>query len=642
MSQLPHDDNVRLQEVEEHFSQLVAEVRDYAIFLLSPEGIVRSWNAGAERFKGYRAEEIIGQSFTRFYPADSLAAGWPQHELKVAAEEGRFEDEGWRIRKDGGHFWANIVITALHDSQGELRGFLKITRDLTDRNAAEEYLRQSEERFRLLVDGVQDYAIYMLDVDGRVVSWNAGAARMKGYRADEIIGHHFSQFYPSEAVAAGIPQRNLELARRHGRFEEEGWRARKDRSLFWANVILTSLHDSDGNHIGFAKITRDLTDRRKIAELEVADRQKNEFLAMLAHELRNPLAPIRSGLQLLKMEGVDDQTVDETTDMMERQVAHLVQLVDDLLDVSRIVTGKISLRKETIALSEIIQAAAEEVQPILDARGHELMVTLSQKPICVEGDLVRLAQVLTNLLTNAAKYSPTPSQIWLSAERDNGHALLRVRDEGSGIAPDALPQIFNLFVQEEASLARSEGGLGLGLTLSKRLVELHGGVISAKSQGRGQGSEFTVRLPISDHVVAPQGPTNGGHAAASSRAKRRILVVDDNVDAAITISALLKAWGHDIHLAHNGPAAIQIAREFRPEIILLDIGLPGMSGYDVARELRADPLHRGVLITALTGYGQAEDKARSHEAGFDYHMMKPPEMSTLQAIVTSPETFVAS
>lgn len=635
MTSHPSDKDLGLQEGDEHFSQLVAEVRDYAIFLMSPEGIIRTWNAGAERFKGYRAHEIIGQPFTRFYPEEALAAGWPQYELKVAAAEGRFEDEGWRIRQDGSRFWANIVITALRGPQGELRGFLKITRDLTERNAAQEALRQSEERFRLLVDGVQDYAIYMLDVRGHIVSWNAGAARMKGYQAAEVVGKHFSLFFPSEAVAAGVPQRNLQLALSEGRYEEEGWRARKDRSLFWADAILTVLRDGEGNHIGYAKITRDLSDQRKIAELEVANRQKNEFLAMLAHELRNPLAPIRTGLQLLKMQGIDGQTVDETTEIMERQLTHLVQLVDDLLDVSRIVSGKIALRKETLSLSEIIQAAAEEVQPTLDARGHELMVTLPQKPMLIEGDLVRLAQVLVNILANAAKFTPTPSQIWLSAERDGGRAVLRIRDTGIGIAPEALPKIFDLFVQEEASLARSEGGLGLGLTLSKRLVELHGGLISATSGGKGKGSEFVVRLPISNHPVAGSKPTDHQNGD-SRRTQRRILVVDDNVDAAVAVSSLLRAWGHDVRLAHNGPAAIQLASEFRPKIILLDIGLPGMSGYDVARQLRSDPLHCGVLIAALTGYGQTEDKERSRDAGFDYHVIKPPELAALQAIVAAP------
>jgi PAS domain S-box-containing protein len=638
MAEAPDESASTLREVEEHFGQLVAGVRDYAIFLMSPEGIIRSWNAGAERLKGYAAGEIIGQPFTKFYPPDSVASGWPAYELKVAGEAGRFEDEGWRLRKDGTRFWANVVITALRDESGAVRGFLKITRDLTERRAAEESLRQSEERFRLMIENVQDYAIFMLDPEGRVASWNVGAERIKGYTPAEIIGQHFSVFYPSEDVAEGRPEEYLAQAVRDGRVELEGWRVRKDRSLFWASVTITALYDKEGKHRGFAKITRDMTAHRKIEELELANRQKNQFLAMLAHELRNPLAPIRSGLELLSMEGVDDATVDETTAMMQRQVTHLVQLVDDLLDVSRIVTGKISLRKEPIEISQVIRAAAEEVQPVLDARGHELMVSMPQKTIVVDADVVRLTQVLTNLLTNAAKYTPTPSQIWLTVERDDGHVVIHVRDPGVGISAELLPDVFNLFVQADTSLARSEGGLGIGLTLTKRLVELHGGTIRAASEGADRGSEFTVSLPISKHAAAARHEHSGQEAA---RTKRRVLVVDDNVDAAITVASLLKAWGHDVHIVYNGPAAIDAARTYRPEIVLLDIGLPGMSGYEVARTLRSDPLHQGVLITALTGYGQAEDRARSHAAGFDYHLTKPPDMNVLEKLVKSPESFVA-
>jgi PAS domain S-box-containing protein len=638
MAEAPDESASSLREVEEHFGQLVAGVRDYAIFLMSPEGIIRSWNAGAERLKGYTAGEIIGQPFTKFYPPESVASGWPAYELKVAGETGRFEDEGWRVRKDGTRFWANVVITALRDETGAVRGFLKITRDLTERRAAEESLRQSEERLRLIIENVQDYAIFMLDPEGRVASWNVGAERIKGYTPAEIIGLHFSVFYPSEDVAEGRPEEYLAQALRDGRVELEGWRVRKDRSLFWANVTITALYDKEGKHRGFAKITRDMTAQRKIEELELANRQKNEFLAMLAHELRNPLAPIRSGLELLSMEGVDDATVDETTAMMQRQVTHLVQLVDDLLDVSRIVTGKISLRKEPVEISQVIRAAAEEVQPVLDARGHELMVSMPQKTIVVDADVVRLTQVLTNLLTNAAKYTPTPSQIWLTVERDDGHVVIHVRDPGVGISAELLPDVFNLFVQADTSLARSEGGLGIGLTLTKRLMELHGGTIRAASEGADRGSEFTVSLPISKHAATSR-HEHGGHEAA--RTKRRVLVVDDNVDAAITVASLLKAWGHDVHIVYNGPAAIDAARTYRPEIVLLDIGLPGMSGYEVARTLRSDPMHQGVLITALTGYGQAEDRARSHAAGFDYHLTKPPDMSMLEKLVKSPESFVA-
>ena len=624
------DGSQSLQVVEKTFSQLVAGVGDYALFLLDAQGFIKSWNAGARRIKGYEADEIIGRHFSQFYAPEAIASGWPQHELKVAAAEGRFEDEGWRIRKDGSRFWANVVITALCGSDGAVEGFLKITRDLTDRKQAEEALRQSEVRFRLLVEGVRDYAIYMLDPEGRIVSWNKGAERIKGYAAEEILGRHFSAFYSSEDAAAGKPERELAAALEHGSVEQEGWRVRKDRSLFWANAVVTALYDGENRHIGFAKITRDLTDKRRAEALELADRQKNVFLAMLAHELRNPLAPISNGLQLLKLPDLEPDTLRDTTALMERQLTHLVRLVDDLLDVSRIVNGKLTFQREPLDLNDVLRRAVEETQPALDARGHELQWAASDEPVVVEGDAVRLAQVFGNLLVNAAKYTETPNAVRLSLEQDGTSAVVRVRDFGIGIAADMLPRIFHLFVQADDSLARTQGGLGIGLTLVRRIVELHGGAVTASSEGPGRGSEFVVTLPLSRAAMksrpAPQEQSSLGE-------KRRILIVDDNADAAVTTSALLKAWGHEVQTVYNGPAALEIARSFTPDFVLLDIGLPGMSGYDVARQLRSgDPAHN-MVIAAVTGYGQEADRRRSYAAGFDYHLTKPADPQLLRKLL---------
>ncbi|MCE9603382.1 MAG: PAS domain S-box protein [Planctomycetia bacterium] len=620
--------------MEEHFAQLVAGVRDYAIFLLSPGGIVRSWNAGAARIKGYEEKEIVGSHFSRFYVPEAIATRWPEEELRRAVRDGRFEDEGWRLRKDGTRFWANVVISALLDPDGTVRGFLKITRDLTERKKAEEELRLSEERFRLLVDGVKDYAIFMLDSEGKVASWNAGAHRIKGYTASEIIGRHFSCFYSSEDVAAGKPAGELKEALEFGSVEDEGWRVKKDRSLFWANVVITAIFDDRQRHIGFAKLTRDLTEKRKVTALEVADRQKNEFLAMLAHELRNPLAPISNGLQLLKLQGSNDAALQQTTALMERQLSHLVRLVDDLMDVSRIVTGKMSFQKEPVELAMVIARAVEETQPAIDARGHELMLSLPARPIVVDADAVRLAQVVSNLLVNAAKYTDKPSRVWLSVERQGDEALIRVKDTGLGIAPEVLPRIFSLFVQADTSLARSQGGLGIGLTVVKRIVEMHGGRVVATSEGIGKGSEFIVHMPISQTSVPVSKSSLSLQQARTT--KRKILVVDDNVDAAGTISSLLKAWDHDVQTVFNGPSALEVVKSFRPEIIILDIGLPGMSGYEVARAIKADPLSSGIVIAALTGYGQESDRKKSQEAGFDYHITKPPDPHVLESLLVSP------
>jgi PAS domain S-box-containing protein len=627
-----------LREAEEHFAHLVAGVQDYAIFLLTPDGLVKTWNAGAERIKGYSANEIIGKHFSQFYPPEAITSGWPQKELQIAQREGRFEEEGWRLRKDGSRFWTNVVITPLFAADGSLSGFLKITRDLTERRAADEALRLSEQRFRLLVEGVKDYAIFMLDPDGRIMSWNTGAERIKGYRPAEIIGKHFSVFYPSEDVQSGKPVWELQVARERGSVEDEGWRVKKDRSLFWANVVITAIYDQDRRLVGYAKVTRDMTEKRKAEALEAADRQKNEFLAMLAHELRNPLAPISNGLQLLKMPDIDSGTVQQTTEMMERQVVHLVRLVDDLLDVSRVIMGKMTFKREPVELTAVVARAIEESQSRIDGRGHELMLSVPARPIIVDADIHRLAQVIANLLENAAKYTEKPSQIWLSVERYDDEAVIRVRDEGIGISAEMLPDIFNLFVQADNSLERPKGGLGIGLNVVKRIVELHHGTVTVSSPGLGQGSEFTVRLPVSKSIAAAAATKPPLHDVHSHTTQRRILVVDDNVDAAVTITALLKAWGHEVQTAYNGPSALETVGRFRPDIILLDIGLPGMSGYDVAKNLRAEPWAKGIIIAALTGYGQEADRQRSWEAGFDYHLTKPPDPTILESLLTSPKS----
>jgi CheY-like chemotaxis protein len=377
-----------------------------------------------------------------------------------------------------------------------------------------------------------------------------------------------------------------------------------------------------------------MTERRHVEQLQLADRHKNEFLAMLAHELRNPLAPIRNGVELLKMSSNVEPEVQETTRMMERQVVHLVRLVDDLLDVSRIVTGKVHLDCMPIDVDRFLDRAVEEIQPTIDARGHELMLVRPARRVVVDGDVVRLAQVISNLLGNAAKYTDQPSQIWLSVETKSDWVEIRIRDSGIGMTPGELSRVFNLFEQADNSIGRARGGLGVGLTVVKRIVELHGGTVAAASAGPGKGCELTVRLPLSKSVEAPDRSSRGPERKANSG--RRILVVDDNVDAAVSVERLLKSWGHEVHTAFNGPTAINLARLIHPQIVLLDIGMPGMSGYEVAMQLRSEPTLAGILLLALTGYGQADDRRRSQEAGFDHHLTKPPDPAALAALLDTP------
>ncbi len=893
---------------KEQFEQFVAGVRDYAIFLLDPQGNVLTWNAGAERINGYRSHEIIGQHFSRFYPKDAVLSDWPTHELSVAAATGRFEDEGWRISKDGARFWANVVITALRDDTNELQGFLKITRDLTGRRQVEEKLRLSEERFRLIIEGIKDYAIFMLDPEGRIVTWNAGAERIKGYTAEEVVGEHFSRFYLPEAVEQGWPAEELRRAATEGRIEDEGWRVRKDGSKFWANIVITALRDEVGSLRGFAKVTRDLTERRlaeenarrllqeeaarqaaetsareaqrakeeehrhreqlrvtltsigdavivtdcegrvtfmnpvavtltgwqvheaigqslervfhivneetrqpienpvvkvlregvvvglanhtiliskdghetpiddsgapirddngvitgvvlvfrdvtearravedrlhlaaivessddaiisknldgviiswnrgaerlygytadeivgkplsvlippehpeelqtiidriKLGEriehfetqrvrkdgsrVEVSltispvrnsegkiiaaskiarditarkaeERRKNEFLALLAHELRNPLAPLRNGLQVMRLAANDRAAVEQARSMMERQLQQLVRLVDDLLDVSRISRGKLTLNKERISVASIVESALETCDPLIRQHENKLIVTLPDDSIYVDADKTRLSQVLSNLVTNAVKYSDHGSRIWLTVEQDEGKAVIRVKDTGIGIPAPMMSKIFDMFVQVDRSVEKSQGGLGVGLSVVKQLVELHGGSVEAHSEGYGKGSEFIVRLPVVLSVMNQREDDDDVEPPARSP-RRRILVVDDNVDAARSLAMMLRMIGNDARTAHDGQEGLEVAAAFHPDMVLLDIGMPKLNGYDTCRRIREFPWGQNIVIVALTGWGQEEDIRRSQEAGFDHHLVKPVEPAALQKLLAN-------
>jgi PAS domain S-box-containing protein len=618
----------RRDDVPALLEEVLDRVLDYAIFLLDPQGRIASWNAGAERIKGWTRAEVLGRHFSIFYPEDVVASGWPDEELKRVVERGHFEDEGWRVRKDGTQFWASVVITAVRGPDGTLTGFLKITRDLTERRRAEELLRQSEERFRLLVEGVKDYAIFMLDPTGHIVSWNQGAERIKGYAAPEILGRHFAIFYPPEDVTAGKPAQALEIARSGGSVEDEGWRMRKDGSRFWAGVSITAVHDHEGRLRGFAKVTRDLSERRRTQQLEDAGREMSQFLAMLSHELRNPLAPIRNAVGLLAAREVKDPTIAWAREVIDRQSALLSRLVEDLLDVTRIALGRIHVRLEPTDMTAAVTRAIEIARPLIEGRAHQLEVSTPREPLRVNADLVRLTQVIANLLTNAAKYTAPGGRIWLVLQRDGPDAVVRVRDNGMGIAADQLSHVFEIFTQGQRGLDRSEGGLGIGLTIARKLMGLHHGSVIASSEGPGRGSEFTVRMPLlTEPARAPAGETPAPPLVGEGR---RVLVVDDNVDAATSLALLLELWGFETVTAHDGAAAVGEARRHPPHAVLLDVGLPGLDGYEVARQLRRMPALAAIPILAITGYGSEEDEQQARAAGFTDHLVKPVDADRLR------------
>jgi PAS domain S-box-containing protein len=646
---------------DERFRLLVESVRDYAIFMLDPEGRVLTWNAGAERIKGYRADEIIGQHFSQFYPPE--AGDFPAHELRVAAAEGRFEDEGWRVRKDGSRFWANVVITALYDRDKRLVGFAKVTRDLTERRKHEEELRHSEERFRLLVEGVSDYAIFMLDVNGLVATWNAGAQRIKGYDAGEIIGQHFRKFYPPEAVESGWPEHELRVATVEGRFIDEGWRVRKDGSRFWAHVTITALRDESGRLRGYAKLTRDLTERKRTEALEAsgaerdallegernarmmaqrAARMKDEFLATLSHELRTPLNAILGWTQLLRARGMPEPAeFTRGMEVIERNCRAQVRLIDDLLDLSRIMSGRFRLDVQQVALLDIVRSALDSIEPTARAKGVRLESVLDPKSVVVSGDPARLQQVFWNLLSNAVKFTPKGGRIQVLLQRVNSHIEFSVSDTGIGIPGNFLPHVFERFSQKDSSTQREYGGLGLGLAISKQLVDLHGGQIQAKSMGEGQGATFVVTLPLIMLGKEQRGPRVHPTAGEISEAVPlprldglRVLVVDDEGDALELIRRVLEGQGAVVSTVRSANDALRVLDSHSPDLLISDIGMPGMDGYQFMRRLRAaEPKDRRTPALALTAFARPDDRKHAILAGYQAHLAKPFDMAELAIVV---------
>lgn len=490
-------------------------------------------------------------------------------------------------------------------------------------------LSPAEARARLaaIVESSDD-AIISKDLNSIITSWNAGARQLFGYTADEAIGRPVTMLMPPEKVneEPGI----LERIRRGERIDHyETIRRRKDGSDVEISLTVSPILNDDGRVVGASKIARDITDRKRAERaLLEADRQKNEFLATLAHELRNPLAPIRNALHVLRLAQGDSAAVERVQEMMERQVNHLVRLVDDLLELSRITTGKIELRREAVEVAAVVRTAIETSRPWIDAGGHQFAATIPPQPLFVHADPVRLSQSIANLLNNAAKYTDHGGSIQLQVRRENGDVVIAVRDTGIGIAAEMLPKVLEMFTQAERGRRHANDGLGIGLALVKRLIELHGGTVTASSAGEGLGSEFTLRLPL---CSSPPTAPAADHPGAGAR--RRILIVDDNRDAALSLAMLLRVLGNDVETAFDGNAALIAVSAFRPSVVLLDLGMPDMNGYEVARRMRELPGFSAVTLVALTGWGQEEDRRRTHEAGFQRHLVKPVQLDALQAVL---------
>jgi len=635
----------RLRPSAECYRLLVDAVKDYAIFMLDPTGLVVTWNTGAEHIKGYRAAEAIGKHFSLFYTPEDVASGKPERELEIAAAEGRLEDDGCRVRKDGSRFWVNVVITAFRNDAGELMGFVQVIRDMTEQRARDYALREAEERMRSVVNHVID-GIITIDERGLVESFNPAAEKTFGYPAVEVVGRNVSMLMP-EPHHSGHDGYLANYLRTHqskiigiGR-EVEG--VRSDGSIFPMELAVSEFNLAGRRY--FTGIIRDITERKRlerelhkrVAELDETGHRKDEFLAMLAHELRNPLAAINTAMQLSTMSGIQEQ-INWSMEVINRQVKHLTRLIDDLLDVSRITRGKVELRKEKIDAYPVINGALEAIRPLIKQRNHELIVSL-QAGLRLDADPTRLEQILVNLLANAAKYTESGGTIWFTAGHEGNDIVIKVRDTGIGIPPEKLPQMFELFAQGDRSLARSEGGLGIGLTLVRSLAEMHGGSVTATSEGPGKGSEFMVRLPAVA-ARAEEIPRLPAKTPQANAHRARILIVDDNVDMVRGLVRLLELLGHDVQTAYDGPTAVEAARVHRPEFVLLDLGLPGMDGYQVATRLRQEQGSQDAVIIAVTGYGQEDDRCRSREAGFDHHLVKPIDHNVLVTLISQSQDII--
>jgi PAS domain S-box-containing protein len=495
--------------------------------------------------------------------------------------------------------------------------------DVTDRKRAEEALRREQELLETVFDRIP-VMLTLYEPNAKVVRVNPAFEQALGWSTIDAAGVSLmEECYPDPAYRERVAE-----FMQSGR---KGWmdirmRTRDGRNLetSWANVRL-----SDGRLVG---IGIEITDRKQYEQsLKDADRRKDEFLATLAHELRNPLAPLRNGLQVMKMAAGEPGAVEQARAMMERQLAQMVRLIDDLLDVSRITRGKLELRRDRVDLADVVRSAVETARPLVEASGHRLSVSLLREPVWLEADPTRLAQVFANLLTNAAKYTEPGGQIWLSARQKGDRVSVAVKDTGIGIAPEHLPRLFAMFSQVAPALERSQGGLGIGLSLVKGLVEMHGGTVEAHSGGPAQGSEFVVHLPLADGTVARGADSADGKQAMAR--PRRILVADDNWDTAESLALMLRLAGHEVHAVHDGEEAVEAAGWFRPELALLDIGMPKLNGYEAARRIREQIHGRDVVLVAVTGWGQEVHRRRSQEAWFDGHLVKPVEPTALERLL---------
>jgi PAS domain S-box-containing protein len=626
----------------------IIENSDDAIISKSLEGVIQSWNAAAERLFGHTAEQAIGRHISLVIPPDRIdEENHILSNLKAGRRIDHYETE--RIRSDGRRILVSLTISPIKDDAGRVIGASKIVRDVTVQRQIEQRERvllaetaAANAKFSVFFDQGALFAA-ILDLNGTVLETNRFSSEGCGYSTAQIVGKPFWDgpwWAASQRLTEQITTASRQAAAGRA-FQGEVAYFVADGSQRVADLTIQPIRAETGRVLFLAATGVDITERKQLADdlrvlatdLSEADRRKNEFLAILAHELRNPLAPISNAARALRLGGRDGEALRSASEMLERQVGQMSRLVDELLDMSRITQGKIELRKERLELTPIIEQAIEAVRPLCTSMNHELTVTLPSGPVYMDADRVRLAQIVGNLLNNACKFTDKGGHVWLTVEPAGNEVEIRVRDNGIGITRENLPRLFDMFAQVDTSLERSRDGLGIGLTLVKTLVELHKGSVTVTSEGLGRGSEFVVRLPVvldvAEHSSVPSTiPT-------VTPVARRVLIVDDSEDGAESLAMLLELTGHEVYKAHDGVEAIEAAERLRPDAVLLDIGLPRLNGYEACRRIRQQPWGKDLMMVALTGWGQEEDRNRSREAGFDAHLVKPVDHEALTQLLAS-------
>jgi PAS domain S-box-containing protein len=666
----------------------IVDSSEDAIISKTLGGVIQSWNAAAERMFGYAADEAVERPITMLFPPDRLAEE-ERIISRIRSGERVEHFDTVRLRKDGTTIPISLTISPIRDEEGQIIGASKIARDITDRTRAEAALRHSEGRLaaeleattrlhnlstRLLsaanlttaLEDVLENAIQTCGADfGNVQLFNTQDESLeivaqRGFRSDFLDYFRIVRMDEGSCCAQAMqcgeriiiedvdldpsyePHRPVAAAAGYRAVASTPLKSHHGAVVGMLSIHFRSRHrlsERDGRLLDlYARHAADLIERLRLmdelcqvaAKLSEANRKKDEFLATLAHELRNPLAPLRSALQIIRL-SPDRDAREKARNMMERQLGQMVRLVDDLMDVSRITRGKVELRKERVQLSAVVAGAVETSRPLVEQMGHELTIRLTKHPVVVEADPTRLAQVFANLLNNAAKYSDRGGHIWITAERHDNDVEVSIKDTGIGIPPDKLTSIFDMFAQVDRSLEKAQGGLGIGLTLVRRLVELHKGRVEARSEGVSRGAEFVVRLPIVEDASVP---LREHEQPAVTQSSHRILIVDDNRDGANSLAMVLRLMGNDTATAYDGQEGLEVAERLRPDVVLLDIGLPKLNGYEAARRIREQPWGKHPVLIAVTGWGQDEDRRRSHDAGFDHHLVKPVDPNDLMKLLS--------